>query len=252
MTTFLPNFDGKPTFDAIQIPDDQTLSDKSSASKKEKNVRKQSFKRLAKSWARKTIKLTLKSMINGRNKALITQLAILLDNDWEENNKVIAFQASCYNDITGSKVDTETDSLHILAIAIYKTNGGDTSKFTSLTQLDIEKPETYKRAMYGLRGQQWAQAIKKELDQLKKNKTWTLVSKHSIESSHKPLSEKWVFKVKKDVNGAISRFKAQWVVRGYLQQFGINFDQTFAAVVKRWFSEFYLLLRHIMTLISIN
>ena len=28
------------------------------------------------------------------------------------------------------------------------------------------------------------------------------------------------------------RFKARWIVRGYLQQFGINFDQTFAAVVK--------------------
>lgn len=41
-----------------------------------------------------------------------------------------------------------------------------------------------------------------------------------------------VFKVKRDVNGAIARFKARWVVRGYLQQFGIDFDQKFAAVVR--------------------
>lgn len=41
-----------------------------------------------------------------------------------------------------------------------------------------------------------------------------------------------VFKVKRDVNGAITRFKARWVVRGYLQQFGIDFDQKFAAVVR--------------------
>lgn len=42
----------------------------------------------------------------------------------------------------------------------------------------------------------------------------------------------WVFKVKRDVNVAIARFKARWVVRSYLQQFGINFNQTFAIEVK--------------------
>lgn len=39
-------------------------------------------------------------------------------------------------------------------------------------------------------------------------------------------------KVKKDMNGAVRRLKAQWVVQGYLQQFRIDFNQTFAAVVK--------------------
>ncbi len=61
---------------------------------------------------------------------------------------------------------------------------------------------------------------------------WVLVPAQDVEQGHKPLSRKWVFKVKRDVNGAIARFKARWVVRGYLQQFGIDFDQTFAAVVK--------------------
>lgn len=36
----------------------------------------------------------------------------------------------------------------------------------------------------------------------------------------------------RDVNGNIAQFKARWVVKGYLQQFGVDFDQTFAAVVK--------------------
>lgn len=34
------------------------------------------------------------------------------------------------------------------------------------------------------------------------------------------------------MNEDIARFKARWVVKGYLQQFGVDFDQTFAAVVK--------------------
>ena len=165
----LPNFDRKPTFDGIQIPDEQTPSDKSSASKEEKNARKQSPKRPAKSQAGRTIKPTPKSITNGRDKALITQLAILLDNDWEENNKVTAFLASCYNDDTVSKTETEIDSLHILATAIHKANARDASEFMSLTQLDVEEPKIYEQAMYGPHGQQWAQAIKEELDQLERN-----------------------------------------------------------------------------------
>lgn len=41
-----------------------------------------------------------------------------------------------------------------------------------------------------------------------------------------------MYKVKRDVNGNIVRFKARLVVKGYLQHFGVDFDQTFAAVIK--------------------
>lgn len=30
----------------------------------------------------------------------------------------------------------------------------------------------------------------------------------------------------------MARFKARWVIKGYLQQFGVDFDQTYASVVK--------------------
>ena len=70
--TSLPDFDGKPIFDEIQIPDKQTPSDESSASKEKKNTQKQLLKRPTKSRARRTIKPTPKSITNGKNKALIT------------------------------------------------------------------------------------------------------------------------------------------------------------------------------------
>lgn len=87
-------------------------------------------------------------MTNSRNKAQITQLAILLDNDREKNDKVIVFLASYYNNNTGSKVKTETNTLYILVTAIHKLNTGDTGKFTLSTQLDIKELEIYKLAMY--------------------------------------------------------------------------------------------------------
>lgn len=72
-------------------------------------------------------------MTNNGDKVLIIQLATLLDNDWENNNKIIAFLASCYNNNTGNKVETKIDPLHILATAIQKANAGDASEFTSST-----------------------------------------------------------------------------------------------------------------------
>lgn len=93
-------------------------------------------------------------MTNSGDKALITQLVILLDNDWKEHNKVTVFLASCYNDDTDSKVETKINPLHILATAIHKENARDVSEFTSSTQLNVKEPETYKRAIYGPHGQQ--------------------------------------------------------------------------------------------------
>lgn len=53
-----------------------------------------------------------------------------------------------------------------------------------------------------------------------------------IKDGHKSPNGKWVFKIKYDINHDITRFKVYWVVYGYLQQFLVNFDQTYATVVK--------------------
>ena len=74
--------------------------------------------------------------------------------------------------------------------------------------------------------------MREELDSLHENKTWTFIPKHKIESGHRPLGGKWVYKVKRDVEGKVSRFKARWVIKGYLQQYGFDFDQTYPSVVK--------------------
>lgn len=86
--------------------------------------------------------------------------------------------------------------------------------------------------MSGMHAPQWSQAMRKELDQLEKNCTWDLIHKSQVPAGHRPLRGKKVYTVKRDVNGDFARFKARWVVNGFLQQFGVDFDQTFAAVVK--------------------
>ncbi len=171
---------------------------------------------------------------------LIAHLTKLLDHNWEDKSldldpsiKADAFLTNLDRDpdTTNSEHDAE-DPLKIVASRLLKANAGDPGEYAFATQIDVEEPETYNRAMSRPHAQQWSQAMKEELDQLETNQTWELLHKRDIEPGHKPLGGKWVYKVKRDVNGDIARFKARWVVKGYLQQYGVDFDQTFAAVVK--------------------
>lgn len=75
-----------------------------------------------------------------------------------------------------------------------------------------------------LQDPQWTKAIHKELDALIKNGTSQLVH---LPSGKRPLSSKWVLKVKADHS-----HKAQLVVKGYEQREGVDYDETFAPVVK--------------------
>nr|GEV06272.1 retrovirus-related Pol polyprotein from transposon TNT 1-94 [Tanacetum cinerariifolium] len=76
---------------------------------------------------------------------------------------------------------------------------------------------------------EWRQAMKEEYDALMKNGTWSLVPRTSNTNF---VDGKWVYRLKRDKNGAITRYKARFVAKGFRQQPGIDFHETFSPFVK--------------------
>ncbi|VAH22706.1 unnamed protein product [Triticum turgidum subsp. durum] len=75
----------------------------------------------------------------------------------------------------------------------------------------------------------WCEAMREELEALRKNKTWELAN---LPYGKKAVSCKWIFTVKQNPEGKVERYKARLVARGYNQTYGIDYDETFAPVAK--------------------
>ncbi|CAN0843508.1 Retrovirus-related Pol polyprotein from transposon RE1 [Linum grandiflorum] len=75
----------------------------------------------------------------------------------------------------------------------------------------------------------WRNAVIEEIKALEKNQTWEIV-KHP---TGKTLVDcKWIFTVKYTAAGAIKRYKARLVARGFTQSYGVDYEEIFAPVAK--------------------
>jgi Reverse transcriptase (RNA-dependent DNA polymerase)/gag-polypeptide of LTR copia-type/GAG-pre-integrase domain/Integrase core domain len=99
---------------------------------------------------------------------------------------------------------------------------------SAYTAMDSE-PKTYEEAISSADASKWKQAMEEELKALSDNKTWTEVE---LPAGRKPMDCKWIYKVKRNVTGEVDRYKARLVAKGYTQQYGIDYNETFAPVVK--------------------
>jgi hypothetical protein len=71
--------------------------------------------------------------------------------------------------------------------------------------------------------------MEEEYGALISNGTWELIPQPQGSNI---VTGKWVFRHKIRADWTLDRYKARWVLRGFTQRPGVNYDETFSPVVK--------------------
>ena len=124
--------------------------------------------------------------------------------------------AGSYRDLAGKR--TNKPAAKFAAIA-YSANA----------HITLSVPASYRAAMRSEQADKWQDACQKEMTSLAEKGVWELVQ---LPSDRKTIGSKWVFDIKRDENGDISRYKARLVARGFAQTHGVDYFDTFASVAK--------------------
>ncbi|GJW98140.1 retrovirus-related pol polyprotein from transposon TNT 1-94, partial [Tanacetum coccineum] len=97
------------------------------------------------------------------------------------------------------------------------------SKWTKDHPLDNNYKEALKEAC-------WIEAMQEELNEFQRLEVWELVPRPDHVMI---ITLKWIFKVKLDELGGVLKNKARLVARGYRQEEGIDFEESFASIAQQ-------------------
>ncbi|GJV32121.1 retrovirus-related pol polyprotein from transposon TNT 1-94 [Tanacetum coccineum] len=97
---------------------------------------------------------------------------------------------------------------------------------TTMLSLLLLKPKTYIDA---LTQSCWIEAMQEDLNEFERLGVWELIPRPD---KVMVITLKWIYKVKLDELGGILKNKARFVARGYHQEEGINFEESFALVAR--------------------
>src|SRR5271169_1952510 len=124
--------------------------------------------------------------------------------------------------------DTWEPESHVKESAALEKWLNNRPQANATAQTDL--PLTFKDAILGPEAPQWQEAINDELKSLHHNNTWSIVPR--LPKGHNLIGCRWVFKHKLDPDGNILQYKARLVAKGFTQQYGIDYDETYAPVAK--------------------
>ena len=102
-------------------------------------------------------------------------------------------------------------------------------EFAAAAVDSAETPRNYKHAMECEEREEWKSAMQRQVDSLNDMGTWTLVA---LPKGKRAIKGGWVFRLKRDADGRVIEYKARYVARGYAQQAGVDYFETYAPVAK--------------------
>jgi len=73
-------------------------------------------------------------------------------------------------------------------------------------------PNSFKEVMDSQHTPFWKEVVQDEMDSIMENNTWVLVD---LPPGCRPITSKWIFKMKKRVHGTIERSKSRLVIRDF-------------------------------------
>jgi len=94
---------------------------------------------------------------------------------------------------------------------------------------DYSEPKSYTEAMQSENSQEWQSAMDDEMMSLVENNTWELVQKPD---DRMVIDNRWIYRVKMNVDGTVQKFKARLFAKGYSQQAGVDYNETFSPVAR--------------------
>jgi Reverse transcriptase (RNA-dependent DNA polymerase) len=92
-----------------------------------------------------------------------------------------------------------------------------------------KEPIGYYDAISRSDAQEWIKAMHEELQGMEDHNTWVLCE---LPVGKKAIGLKWVYKMKLDGTGKLQKYKSRLVAKGYVQIAGLDFDETWAPVIR--------------------
>jgi hypothetical protein len=156
-----------------------------------------------------------------------------VDNDNDDDNLDTDHDdAEVDNDVDDNNLDADHDDdvpLRFRSINDILGTAGFAPRAQVVEELHMvssDEPTSFTEAE---RSPSWRKTMIEEMTSIKENDTWSLID---FSPGHKSIGVKWVFKVKRDKHGVVSKYKARLMVKSYMQQHNIDYDEVFTPVAR--------------------
>lgn len=94
---------------------------------------------------------------------------------------------------------------------------------------DTMEPKSLAEALARPDAERWIESAIEEIKAMIANKTWEVVA---LPHGRKAIGSRWVFKIKRNSDGSIERYKGRIVAKGFLQREGVDYKEAFAPTVR--------------------